>query len=66
MFLCPEVNLVDHRPSVIAAAAILVALDQQLTIEAVELKMSSIHQYSFLEPVSNKKISSTNCTKMLV
>ncbi|KAK7351589.1 hypothetical protein VNO77_11151 [Canavalia gladiata] len=45
-----EVNLMDHKPSVIAAAATLVAMDQQLTIEAVELKISSIPQHSFLEP----------------
>ncbi|XP_020212663.1 cyclin-D5-1 isoform X2 [Cajanus cajan] len=45
-----EVNLMDHKPSVIAAAATLVAMDQQLTIEAVELKMSSIPQYRLLEP----------------
>ncbi|XP_061354258.1 cyclin-D5-1-like [Gastrolobium bilobum] len=45
-----EVNLMDHKPSVIAAAATLVALDQQLTVEAVELKMSSIPQHWFPEP----------------
>ncbi|TKY74978.1 Cyclin-D5-1 protein [Spatholobus suberectus] len=45
-----EVNLMDHKPSVIAAAAALVAMDQQLTIEAVELKMSSIPQHRLLEP----------------
>lgn len=44
-----EVNLMDHKPSVIAMSATLVALDQQLTIEAVELKMSSIPQHRFLE-----------------
>ncbi|MED6205850.1 hypothetical protein PIB30_021486 [Stylosanthes scabra] len=48
--LIQEVNLMDHRPSVIAAAATLVTIDQHLTIEAVELKMSSIHQFTFLEP----------------
>uniref|UniRef100_A0A0R0K3U0 B-like cyclin n=1 Tax=Glycine max TaxID=3847 RepID=A0A0R0K3U0_SOYBN len=44
-----EVNLMDHKPSVIAAAATLVAMDQQLTIDAVELKMSSIPQHRLLE-----------------
>ncbi|KAK7283253.1 hypothetical protein RIF29_12655 [Crotalaria pallida] len=44
-----DVNLMDHKPSVIALSATLVALDQQLTIEAVELKMSSIPQQRFLE-----------------
>ncbi|XP_019429841.1 PREDICTED: cyclin-D5-1-like [Lupinus angustifolius] len=48
--LMKEVNLMDHRPSVIAAAATLVAVNQQLTIEAVKLKMSSIHQHRFLDP----------------
>ncbi|RDX69674.1 Cyclin-D5-1, partial [Mucuna pruriens] len=45
-----EVNLMDHKPSVIAAAATLVAMDQQLTIEEVGLKMSSIPQHRLLEP----------------
>lgn len=45
-----EVNLMDHKPSVIAAAATLVAMDQQLTIEEVELKISSIPQNRPPEP----------------
>ncbi|KAI4316615.1 hypothetical protein L6164_024580 [Bauhinia variegata] len=44
-----EVNLVDHRSSVIAAAATLVALDPQLSRKALELKMTSVSQYKFLE-----------------
>lgn len=48
-----EVNLMDHRPSVIAAAAILVALDQQLTVEAVQLKMKPVSHSRFLETVSS-------------
>ncbi|KAJ1385476.1 Cyclin-like [Sesbania bispinosa] len=44
-----EINLMDHKPSVIAAASTLVAMDQQLTIEEVKLKISSIPQ-QFLEP----------------
>ncbi|KAF1886887.1 hypothetical protein Lal_00046125 [Lupinus albus] len=48
--LVKEVNLMDHKPSVIAAMVTLVALDQKLTMEAVELKMSSIiHEYRFLD-----------------
>lgn len=43
----------DHKPSVIAVSATMVALDQQLTIEAVELKLSSIPQHRFLELVSS-------------
>jgi len=42
----------DQKPSVIAAAATLVAMDQKLTMEEVELKMSSIPQHRLLEPVS--------------
>ncbi|KAK7410088.1 hypothetical protein VNO78_00597 [Psophocarpus tetragonolobus] len=45
-----ECNLMDHKPSVIAAAATLVAMDKQLTIDAVELNMSSISQHRLLEP----------------
>ncbi|ESW08747.1 hypothetical protein PHAVU_009G071400 [Phaseolus vulgaris] len=45
-----EVNLMDQKPSVIAAAATLVAMDQKLTMDAVELKMSSIPQHWLLEP----------------
>ncbi|KAI4337052.1 hypothetical protein L6164_015509 [Bauhinia variegata] len=44
-----EVNLMDHRPSVIAAAATLMALDPKLTRKALELKMSSVSQYKFLQ-----------------
>lgn len=39
----------DHKPSVVAAAATLLALDQTLTIEDVRMKMSSTSQ---IEPVS--------------
>ncbi|KAK7291060.1 hypothetical protein RIF29_05924 [Crotalaria pallida] len=48
--LMKEVNLMDHRPSVIAAAATLVAMDQQLAMEALELKMSSIQQSISVDP----------------
>ncbi|KAE9586846.1 hypothetical protein Lal_00004697 [Lupinus albus] len=45
-----EVNLMDHKPSFIATSATLVALDQKLTIEDVELKIKSIPQHMrFLE-----------------
>ncbi|KAJ7966532.1 Cyclin-D5-1 [Quillaja saponaria] len=44
-----EVNIMDYRPSVIAAAATLVALNQQLTRKAVELKMSSIPHSGLLQ-----------------
>ncbi|GAV58196.1 Cyclin_N domain-containing protein/Cyclin_C domain-containing protein [Cephalotus follicularis] len=37
-----EINLMEFRPSVIAAAATLVALDQRLTRKALECKMNSI------------------------
>ncbi|XLR50731.1 hypothetical protein S83_001403, partial [Arachis hypogaea] len=44
-----EVGIMDHKPSVVAAAATLVSSDQQLTIEVVELKISSIPQHRFLD-----------------
>ncbi|KAK4559836.1 hypothetical protein RGQ29_008854 [Quercus rubra] len=44
-----EVNLMDHRPSVIAAAAALLALDDRLSRKALELKMNSISRCRFLE-----------------
>ena len=53
----------DHKPSVIAAAATLVAMDQQLTIDAVELKMSSIPQHRLLESVSSVFIFFLTYTK---
>ncbi|KAB1199227.1 hypothetical protein CJ030_MR0G026025 [Morella rubra] len=37
-----EINIMDHRPSVIAAATILVGIYDQLTVEDLELKMSTI------------------------
>lgn len=54
MILYAEVNLMDHRPSVIAAAATLVAIDPHLTRNTSELKiMSSVSQYWSLEIVSS-------------
>jgi len=50
----------DQKPSVIAAAATLVAMDQKLTMDAVELKMSSIPQHWLLEPVSSVLFFRTN------
>ncbi|KAK3231233.1 hypothetical protein Dsin_003114 [Dipteronia sinensis] len=44
-----EINLMDHRPSIIAAAATLVVLDQRLTREALEFKLNSISYSGFLE-----------------
>lgn len=42
----------DHLPSVIAAAAALLALDDRLSRKALELKMNSISHCRFLEIVS--------------
>lgn len=42
----------DHRPSIIAAAAVLVAIDAQLTKEAVELRISPITLWGSQENVS--------------
>ncbi|KAJ4701626.1 cyclin-D5-1-like [Melia azedarach] len=44
-----EINLMDHRPSAIAAAATLMALDQRLTKKALECKMNPISYCGFLE-----------------
>ncbi|KAH7523725.1 hypothetical protein FEM48_Zijuj06G0042200 [Ziziphus jujuba var. spinosa] len=44
-----EISLLDYRPSVVAAAATLLALEQKLTIKALELKMKSISHCRFLK-----------------
>ncbi|GMH17977.1 hypothetical protein Nepgr_019818 [Nepenthes gracilis] len=44
-----EVNLMNHRPSAIASAAVLVALDQRLTRKAMELKINAIPASRFLD-----------------
>lgn len=51
-FFDAEINLTDHRPSIIAAAAVLVAIDSQLTKEAVELRISPIALWGSQENVS--------------
>lgn len=47
-----EINLMEHRPSVVAAAATLRALDQRLTRKALECTMNSVSYCGFLEIVS--------------
>ncbi|KAJ8773249.1 hypothetical protein K2173_028426 [Erythroxylum novogranatense] len=47
--LMREINLIDHRPSAIAIAATLAALDQGLTRVELECKMNSILCSHFLE-----------------
>lgn len=42
----------DHRPSSIAAAAILMAMDHSLTRQALECKINSVSYSGFLELVS--------------
>ncbi|KAM2593161.1 hypothetical protein TB1_042353 [Malus domestica] len=44
-----EINLRHQRPSAVAAAATLMALDQKLTKEALELKINSIPELKLLE-----------------
>ncbi|KAK6277604.1 hypothetical protein POUND7_017927 [Theobroma cacao] len=44
-----EINLMEHRPSVVAAAATLRALDQRLTRKALECTMNSVSYCGFLE-----------------
>lgn len=48
-----EINLMDYRPSTIAAAATLIALDERPTRKTLEWKMNSISSGGFLEIVSN-------------
>ncbi|XP_070682326.1 cyclin-D5-1-like [Malus domestica] len=47
-----EINLMHHRPSAVAAAATLMAADQKLTKEAVEVMIKSVPDLNFLEIVS--------------
>lgn len=51
-FFVAETNLTDHRPSVIAAAAVLVAVDGQLSKKALELKTNVISLWGSQEKVS--------------
>ncbi|XP_022766451.1 cyclin-D5-1-like [Durio zibethinus] len=44
-----EINLMEHRPSVIAAAATLRTLDQRLTRKTLECTMNSVSYCGFLE-----------------
>ncbi|XVE70190.1 hypothetical protein DITRI_Ditri10aG0052600 [Diplodiscus trichospermus] len=44
-----EINLMEHRPSIIAAAATLRALDQRLTRKALESKMNSVSYGGLME-----------------
>ncbi|TQE10767.1 hypothetical protein C1H46_003670 [Malus baccata] len=44
-----EINSMHQRPSAVAAAATLMALDQKLTKEALELKINSVSELKFLE-----------------
>lgn len=41
-----------HRPSAVAAAATLMAVDQKLTKEGVEVMIKSVPDLNFLEIVS--------------
>jgi hypothetical protein len=51
-FFDAEFNYMNHRPSILAAAAVLVAVDANLTKEAVELKMSLITLWGSPQNVS--------------
>ncbi|KAJ0039556.1 hypothetical protein Pint_27903 [Pistacia integerrima] len=44
-----EINLMDYRPSMIAAAAVLAASDAHMTRQAVELKMNVVSSCDSLE-----------------
>ncbi|XP_059631147.1 cyclin-D5-1-like [Cornus florida] len=47
--LMRDVNLMDHRPSVIAGAATMVALDQKLTRQTLECQINALSPTPFLE-----------------
>ena len=47
-----DVNLMDQRPSVVARAATLVALDRKLTRETMEIEINSFSPSGLLEIVS--------------
>ncbi|XP_012079400.1 cyclin-D5-1 isoform X2 [Jatropha curcas] len=44
-----EINLLEHRPSVIAVAAVLAASDNQLTRQELDVKVKLISSTNFLE-----------------
>ncbi|KAL2528351.1 Cyclin-D5-1 [Forsythia ovata] len=44
-----EINVVENRPSIIAAAALLSAYDYQLTKKVLEIKMNTISSWGSLE-----------------
>ncbi|CAA2963532.1 cyclin-D5-1-like isoform X1 [Olea europaea subsp. europaea] len=44
-----EINVVQNRPSIIAAAAVLAAYDSQLTNNELEIKMNTISSWGSLE-----------------
>ncbi|KAJ4965618.1 hypothetical protein NE237_017467 [Protea cynaroides] len=47
--IAKEMSLMDHRPSVIAAAAVLAATDRRLTRKTVEFKMSVVSSCGSLQ-----------------
>lgn len=49
MVTVKEINLVDHRPSVIAAASLLASSDAQMSREQVELKLKAITSFGSFE-----------------
>lgn len=56
LFNClTEITSLDHRPSIVATAAVLAALDSQLTRPEFELKMKLISSLSSIEIVSTSK-----------
>ncbi|TYJ10810.1 hypothetical protein E1A91_A11G233900v1 [Gossypium mustelinum] len=49
MSMIKEISLVDHRPSIIAAAAVLVAYDSRLTRKSIDLNVDFISFWGTLE-----------------
>lgn len=48
-----EINVMEHRPSIIAAAAVLAAYDYHLTKKVMEIKMNAVPSWGSLEKVSS-------------
>ncbi|KAG4987737.1 hypothetical protein JHK82_030095 [Glycine max] len=60
-----DVNLMDQRPSIIASAAILAALDATLTRKAMDLRISVISSWGNLESEKRKSKVKTPCSNLM-
>ncbi|KAG5144777.1 hypothetical protein JHK84_030320 [Glycine max] len=60
-----DVNLMDQRPSIIASAAILAALDATLTRKAMDLRINVISSWGNLESEKRKSKVKTPCSNLM-